>query len=166
MTRTDVMASSRPQTAAAASSRRGPTGVARRLIVLPVLMLLALAIVGPATALAAEEKPTYTTPATTPKETPTYTTPATTPTTTTPATTTTPTSGTSPSKEATSPTTPAGDETSPAKETSPTGTKAKATTLPFTGFDLRWSLAIGLLLLGTGVSIVMVQRRQRHGSGS
>jgi uncharacterized surface anchored protein len=165
MTRTDVMASSRPHTAAAASIGRGHSGIARRLMVLPVLMLLALAIVGPGTALAAEENPTYTTPATTPKETPpTYTTPATTPKETPKEETkTTPTSGTSPSKEATSPTTPAANETSPAKETSPT---TKATTLPFTGFDLRWSLVIGLLLMGAGVSIVLMQRRQRRGSGS
>jgi len=60
--------------------------------------------------------------------------------------------GTSPSKE----------KTSPTKEaTTPTTTSEQ--TLPFTGFDLRWSLAIGVLLIAAGVSIVAVQRRQRGG---
>jgi hypothetical protein len=45
----------------------------------------------------------------------------------------------------------------PAKE-------AKASTLPFTGFDLRWSVAIGLVLMCAGFSIVAVQRRQRRRS--
>jgi hypothetical protein len=38
-------------------------------------------------------------------------------------------------------------------------------TLPFTGFDLRWTIGAGLLLLGMGFSIVTVQRRQRRETG-
>jgi hypothetical protein len=57
------------------------------------------------------------------------------------------------------------EETSPSKEkTSPTKEAATPTaekSLPFTGFDLRWSLAIGIVLIAAGVSIVAVQRRQR-----
>jgi hypothetical protein len=136
MTRTDVMASSRPQTAGAASKRRGLAG-ARRLVIVPVMLLLALALIGPATAVATEPTSGYTTPTTAPKETKT--------------TATTPATGTSPAKESTSPSTTAGNETSP--ETT------KATTLPFTGFDLRWSLGIGVLLILAGFSIVAVQRR-------
>lgn len=68
---------------------------------------------------------------------------------------TTPTSTVAPSKEKTTPT-----------ETAPTATTApeKATTLPFTGFDLRWDVGLGVLLILAGVSIVVLQRRQRrHG---
>jgi hypothetical protein len=33
-----------------------------------------------------------------------------------------------------------------------------------TGFDLRWSVGMGLLLMGAGIAIVAMQRRQRrHG---
>jgi hypothetical protein len=32
-------------------------------------------------------------------------------------------------------------------------------TLPFTGLDLRWVLAAGVLLLGMGLSIRVFQRR-------
>jgi hypothetical protein len=39
-----------------------------------------------------------------------------------------------------------------------------ATTLPFTGLDLRWVIVGGMLLLGTGLSIMYVQRG-RHGTG-
>jgi uncharacterized membrane protein len=125
----------------------------RKLVVLPVALALTMALV-PATALAAEEglsgynKTTTTTTTTT---TPT-TTPATTPTT-----------GTSPSKESSTPTKTTAPETSstePSKGSEPT---AKASTLPFTGFDLRWTIGAGVLLLAMGLSIVMVQRRQRRG---
>jgi uncharacterized surface anchored protein len=78
-----------------------------------------------------------------------------------------PTTGTSPSTEKSTPekTTPAGKE-EPAKTTSTTTPSTstgaeKATTLPFTGLDLRWTVAFGLLLVGAGFSIVVVQRRQR-----
>lgn len=38
---------------------------------------------------------------------------------------------------------------------------AKASTLPFTGFDLRWTVGFGVLLVGVGGSIVLMQRRGR-----
>jgi cytoskeletal protein RodZ len=157
MTRTDVMASSRPHTTRMSIDR---PGVLRRLAVVPAVLLVAMALVGPSTAFAAETSPysqepnkpsTSTTPTTT---TPTATTPATsTPTTTTPAT------ETSPSKESTTPT---ATETSPTKgSTTPEPAKsAKSGTLPFTGFDLRWSIGMGLLLLGAGVSLITLQRRR------
>lgn len=50
------------------------------------------------------------------------------------------------------------------KETATSGTEptattaAKATTLPFTGLDLRWVILGGVLLVGMGMSIVIVQR--------
>ncbi|HEX4188833.1 MAG TPA: hypothetical protein VHY83_13130 [Solirubrobacteraceae bacterium] len=74
-------------------------------------------------------------------------------------------SGTSPSKETTTPekkeTAPTTSTTTPSSSTSPSSEKEKASTLPFTGFDLRWTIGMGLLLLGAGFSIVTVQRR--HG---
>jgi hypothetical protein len=45
-----------------------------------------------------------------------------------------------------------------------TPTTPHATTLPFTGLDLRWVIVAGMLLLGTGLSIMYVQRG-RHGTG-
>jgi uncharacterized membrane protein len=170
MTRTDVVASSRPQTTVGAPSiRRGSPSVSRRLLVLPVALLLAAALVAPTAALAAEgesgstgyaqKPPTPTTPTT--PTTPAATTPATTPTTTTSPT---PTSGTSPSKEANTP----ASGTSPTKTstsgTSPSSETAKS--LPFTGLDLRWTVGVGLLLMGVGFTIVTVQRRQRRDLGS
>jgi hypothetical protein len=38
-------------------------------------------------------------------------------------------------------------------------------TLPFTGFDLRWTIGIGVLLIATGGSIVLVQSRLRRDRG-
>jgi hypothetical protein len=139
MTRTDVMASSRPRTAGAGRMRRGAHGTMRRLAVLPVLLALALAV--PGSALAAEptssgynQKPNV------------------------------PSTGTSPSKESSKPTTSTPSKaTAPASSAAP-ASEAKASTLPFTGFDLRWSVGVGLLLIGAGVSIMAVQRRQRRGS--
>jgi uncharacterized membrane protein len=156
MTRTDVVASSRPQKADAAPSRKGSSSALRKLAVLPVAFALMMAFVLPTGAFAAEEGlSNYNNkPSTTP------TTP-TTPTTSTPATT--PTSGTSPEKAESTPTkTTAPEET--AKEptkTTPTTTSApaKASTLPFTGFDLRWTVGAGVLLLAMGFSIVAAQRR-------
>jgi uncharacterized membrane protein len=149
MTRTDVVASSRPRKATAAPKRKGSPSALRKLVVLPVALALTMALV-PATALAAEEdlsgynKTTTTTTTTTPTTTPSSTTP-------------TPTTGTSPSKE----------ESTPAKTTAPETsstepTAKKASTLPFTGFDLRWTIGAGVLLLAMGLSIVGVQRRQRR----
>ncbi len=153
MTRTDVMVSSRPRTADAAPMTKR-SRLWRGLSVLPAVLLLALAL-APGVALAAEStsgyynsepnKPATTTP-TTPK--------------------TTPATGTLPSKESEKPatTTPA-SETAPAKTSTTPTTTAKSSTLPFTGFDLRWDIAFGLLLMVAGFSIVAVQRRQRRDSG-
>jgi len=141
MTRTDVMASSRPRTVGAAPIRGGSSGIVRRLSVLPVMLLLTLALVVPSAAVAATE--------TTKESTSGYSGYGQTPTT--------PATGTSPSKEESKPTTTTSG-VAPAKE-------EKASTLPFTGFDLRWSLGIGLLLMGAGFTIVAVQRRQRRQSG-
>jgi uncharacterized membrane protein len=168
MTRTDVVASSRPQTTVGAPSiGRGSPSVSRRLLVLPVALLLAAAFVAPTAALAAEgdsgstgyaqKPPTPTTPTT--PTTPAATTPATTPTSPTP------TSGTSPSKEANTP----ASGTSPTKASSTSGTSPSSDTakeLPFTGLDLRWTIGVGLLLMGVGFTIVTMQRRQRRDLGS
>jgi hypothetical protein len=109
-------------------------------VALPIVLLLALALIAPGTAVAAEE------PTSGYNQTPT-----------TPA----PSTGTSPSKEeAPSSTTPS-KEPEPTKSSSPA--KEEAKTLPFTGFDLRWSFGIGLVLMGAGFSIVMMQRRRREG---
>lgn len=153
MTRTDVVASSRPQKADAAPIRKGSSGALRRLLVLPVAFALAMALVMPMTALAAEPGTSgYGSKPTTP---------------TTPAT---PTTGTSPSKESSTPTKTTAPETTksePTTSSEPTATTAekKATTLPFTGFDLRWTIGAGLLLMGMGFSLVTAQRRQRRNSG-
>jgi hypothetical protein len=162
MTRTDVMASSRPRNAHAASTRGRSSRVLRGLSTIPLVLLLTLAF-APGVA-AAEETANYGTPPTTPTTTPTTpTTPATTPTTAA----TTPSTGTLPSKEAEKPaTTTPSTEPSPEKTSStPTTTSpAKSSTLPFTGFDLRWDIGLGLLLLAAGFSIVAMQRRQRRDS--
>jgi len=77
------------------------------------------------------------------------------------------------------PNAPAGSGTSPSKATkkpakavtpattssTPTAKPAKASTLPFTGFDLRWTVGAGLLLVGAGGSIMVMQRRQRRNTG-
>ena len=150
MTRTNNVALDGPHAVGAAPLRKGSSRAARRLLVLP-LVLLAMAFVFPAGALAASTgEAGYGTTAPAPKTT---TTPKTTPTTQT-----SPTSGTSPSKEASTPS----SGVSAAKTTSTSSTK----TLPFTGFDLRWTVGIGLLLVAMGFSIVTVQRRQRRDGGS
>ncbi len=134
MTRTDVMASSRPRTAGAAPIRNGSRAM-RWLTVLPIVLILGMALLVPTSALAASETSGYG------------------------STTPTPTTGTEPNKE----TEPAKETTEPT--TTPTTTTEPAKTLPFTGFDLRWSFAVGLLLMGAGFSIVVVQRRQRRDGG-
>jgi cytoskeletal protein RodZ len=178
MSRIDVVAASRPRKQGVARARTGLRRFWQTLVVVPVVLLLAALLV-PVSALAAEPTSGYSQTAPTPKTTPTSTTPtsttptsttppSTTPTATTPTSTTppTPTSGTSPSKEATTP-----EKTTPAKEAAPTTTTSpsmptsKAAALPFTGLDLRWSIAIGVLLIGLGCSILGVQRRQRGRSG-
>jgi hypothetical protein len=141
MTRTDVMASSRPHTEGAVSMKSGSSGVLRRLSAVSAVLLLAFALAVPAAAIAAE--PTAPTAGYGPNNEPNK-----------------PNTGTSPSKESKTPT----SATTPSSTSTTPTTEAKATTLPFTGFDLRWSLAIGVLLMGAGFSIVAVQRRQRRNS--
>ncbi len=90
-------------------------------------------------------------------------TPSTTTSTPTPSTSTpTPSTGTSPEKtekESSTPTkTTAPETTSTTPTTEPTA--KKASTLPFTGFDLRWTIAGGVLLMAMGFSIVTAQRRR------
>ncbi|HEY4917834.1 MAG TPA: hypothetical protein VIH92_13055 [Solirubrobacteraceae bacterium] len=143
MTRTDVMASSRPRTAGAAPSSRRSTSVARRLSALPVVLLLALALVLPAAA-AAGEKSGYT------QKTPTT------------STKTTPKTGTLPAKESEEPAKAPVAEAEPEKTTSASPTTEKATTLPFTGFDLSWDIGFGVVLIAAGFSILAMQRRQRR----
>jgi hypothetical protein len=171
MTRTDVMASSRPRTVSAAPMRRGSSSFPRGLSLLAAALLSVLALTVPSTA-AAESTAGYGTTTTTTTTAPstsgygqTPTTPTTTPTTTTPSTT--PSTGTLPSKESEKPATTPTSETAPAKTSSTptTATSPKASTLPFTGFDLRWDIGFGLLLMGAGFSIVAMQRRQRRQSG-
>jgi len=173
MTRTDVVASSRPQKAGTAMTRKGSPR-ARKLVALSVAFALMMALVSPAVVFAAEttSTSTYTTPST---GTTTYTAPPTTTTTTTPTTppattnsTPTPTSGTSPEKQSSTPeksTAPESKKEEPAKSTVPATTAKKATSLPFTGFDLRWTVAAGVVLLAMGLSIVTMQRRQRRSNG-
>jgi cytoskeletal protein RodZ len=110
-------------------------------LVLPVALSLAVALVVPTTAFAANSTTGY-------NQTP-------------------PSAGTSPSKEKSAPAKAPAKEVAPATKSSvPTTTKStKASTLPFTGFDLRWTVGIGLLLMGMGFLIVMVQRRQRRSTG-
>jgi len=150
MTRTDVVASSRPQAADAALMRRGPSRAWRRVLML-VALSLAVALMASTTAFAAETTTGYsqTPPPPTTKTTPTSTTP-------------TPTTGTSPSKESSTPTTATAPTTTTTPATTPSPTTAKS--LPFTGFDLRWTVGIGIVLMGMGFSIVTLQRRQRRGT--
>jgi LPXTG-motif cell wall-anchored protein len=168
MTRTDVVASGRPRGEVATRRFAARSRVARACSAL----ILAAGLVTPASALAASEglggytttttTTTTTTPPTTTTTPPTTTTTPTTPTT--PTTTTTPTKGESPSKEtSTTSTTPTPTTTTPGAET-PATTSAKASTsstLPFTGFDLRWSLLVGLALIAAGISLLVIQRRRR-----
>ena len=138
MTRTDVMASSRPRNADAASTgRRGLRGM-RGLLALPLLVLLVLAVLLPSAALAATES------ATEKKQLCTY--------------------NCAPEKnkegEKEKTVTPAPkaqeDEDEPVVEQP----RAEESSLPFTGFDLTWTVLGGLALVGVGASIVVVQRRQ------
>jgi hypothetical protein len=141
MTRTNVMASSRPQTAGTSMTRSGSSRARRRLIILPVMLALAVAPAAPVLAV----EPNYgNSQANKPK----------------------PEShnGTSPSKATKTPTktvSPATTSSTPSTTTQP----AKASTLPFTGFDLRWTVGAGLLLVGAGGSIMVMQRRQRRDTG-
>jgi len=119
------------------SRRRGSL---RRLLVAPVALLLVAALAAPA--MAAEPTSGYTHPTTGKQE-------------------------TLPSKSKTAPQSESKPTTTtPATTTAPaTSAPAKGSTLPFTGFDLRWTVSFGLLLMGAGTAIVMVQRRQRRDGG-
>ena len=72
-----------------------------------------------------------------------------------------PSSEASPSKEST----PAKEAGPATTSVAPTAEAAKARTLPFTGFDLRWLLGAGVLLIAAGLSIMTVQRRQGRNTG-
>jgi hypothetical protein len=140
MTRTDVVASSRPRKAAATNRK----GVLRKLAVLPIALALMTALVVPTSALAASESEALSGYGSKPKAT----------------------HGTSPSKESSTPTKTTAPETSTSEPTSSSEpTASKASTLPFTGFDLRWTVGAGVLLLAMGFSIVTAQRRQRRNTG-
>lgn len=161
MTRSDAPLSRRPQEdRKRRRDERHPH--LRMLLTLPVVLLLAGAPATPALAAGSTSKEGlsgYTHTETTPKTQTTPTTPATTPTT--------PSTSTAPTSTSTSPST-----TTPAKEvepsssthsaTTPKAVAAKAGTLPFTGFDLRWTVGFGLLLLTAGGSIILIQRRARR----
>jgi hypothetical protein len=140
----DFMACDGPTTANAASIGRGRSSrrraMRRGLLALP--LALALMAGGAATALAAEPTSGYSQTQPAPK-----------------------TTTVAPKGEAapTNTSSTASKET-PASSTEPTATTAtKATTLPFTGLDLRWVILAGVLLVGMGMSIVVVQRG-RHGT--
>jgi hypothetical protein len=133
---------------------------------LPVLALvLVISAVCAAPTLAAEGLSGYTHTETSKQETkPTSSTPA-------PTTTPTPTAAqeTKPStssaapSQSTAPATEAAPATSTSTSPSTTASQSRASTLPFTGLDLRWVVGFGLLMLGGGTSIVLAQRRQRRG---
>jgi hypothetical protein len=144
MTRTNVMASSRPQASEQATTKSGSSRARRRLVILPVVLALGLAPV--ASALAAEPAATGYNNSQAKKPTPA--------------------SGTSPSKSTKAPTkTPAKTVAPATTSTTPTATEAKASTLPFTGFDLRWTVGGGQLLIAAGGSIMVMQRRGRRDGG-
>lgn len=143
MTRTDVLTLGRRQQTGTQSTRRGPHRQLvslRRLLVLPVALLLAVAPATPALAASSTSKEGL--------------------------------SGykhTESAKKETLPTT-SKKEPEPTKEVEPTkeaapATSEKASTLPFTGFDLRWTVGFGILLMGAGGSIVLMQRRTRRSGG-
>jgi cell division septation protein DedD len=143
MMRTEGMALNRSHTAGASSidemslrgfARRTRRRFARReLLALPVALAL-LVPVAPVVAQASTGTSGYN------QKPPT-------PTTTTPK----PKKAVEPSKEAT--------KTTPTATVEPTTTPAaKASTLPFTGLDLRWVVGAGLLLLSAGLAIRLGQR--------
>ena len=141
MTRTNVMASSRPQTAGTAATG-GSSRARRRLVILPVVLALGLAPVAPALAGTTNTTSGYGEKAPPPPVTPSAK------------------SGTSPSKS-TKTTSPATASSAPTTTTAP----AKASTLPFTGFNLTWTVGGGLLLIAAGGSIMVMQRRGRRDGG-
>ena len=109
----------------------------RKLTLLPIILLLSMALLAPGSALAASESNTSSGYNQEPNK---------------------PSTGTSPSKETEKPAATTPNETAPTTTTTPETATTK--TLPFTGFDLRWSFGLGLLLMGAGFSIVVLQRRR------
>ena len=145
MTRTNVMASSRPETAAPATTGSGTSRARRRLVILPVVLALAAAPAAPA--LAAEPAATgYGNSGAKKPESK---------------------GGVSPSKSTKTPTTPAKTVEPATTSTTPTTSTepAKASTLPFTGFNLTWTVGGGLLLVCAGGSMMVMQRRGRRDGG-
>jgi len=145
MTRTNVMASSRPETAEPATTGSGTSRARRRLVILPVVLALSLASVAPA--LAAEPATgTYGNSGAKKPESK---------------------GGVSPSKSTKTPTTPAKTVEPATTSTTPTTSTepAKASTLPFTGFNLTWTVGGGLLLVCAGGSMMVMQRRGRRDGG-
>ncbi len=133
MTRTDVVASSRPQTEGRTVG--GSPRAWRRRIALPLALLVAMALLVPTAALAAsgttgEGLSTYNETKTT-------------------------SSAAAEPAAATAPSTAA----APAKEL------PKTSTLPFTGLNLGNVIIVGVLLMGAGFSIVIVQRRRAGNAG-
>lgn len=125
-------------TANVAPTGRGRTR--RRRFVRGLLALpLALALIAPGSAMAAAPTSGYSQTQPAPK---TETTPS-------------PKGEAAPTQTSSTPTT----ETSATGGKEPTATTAtKASTLPFTGLDLRWVILGGVLLVGMGMSIMVVQR--------
>jgi hypothetical protein len=135
------MASSRPRTAGSEQSGIAAWRGRRVLALLAALLMLALTLAAPGVAVAAGTSTEGTSGyKQKPEE---------------------PKTGTSPSKEEKS--TPASKE-EPAASATPS--PAKSGTLPFTGFDLRWTVAVGVVLMAAGFSIVIVQRRGRSRVGA
>ncbi|HTA96589.1 MAG TPA: hypothetical protein VK730_02980 [Solirubrobacteraceae bacterium] len=151
--RNDLTACEGPQQANATSidrarSRRRRT--VRGLLALP----LALMLIAPGAALAAEPTSGYSTPVPAPKTTPA---PA-------PKQETAPTKTSSTPKETPASGTEPANTSEPAKSsTEPTATTA-AKTLPFTGLNLTWIVIGGVLLVAMGASVLYTQRR-RQGAG-
>jgi hypothetical protein len=140
--RIDFMAPG-PSTAKAATdsgrSQRRRT-MRRGLLALPLALVLIVG--GASTAIAAEPTSGYSQTSPAPKTTPT------------------PKGEAAPTKtSSTASKEPTSTSSTPSSSTEPTATTAaKASTLPFTGLDLRWVILAGVLLVGMGMSIVLVQR--------
>jgi hypothetical protein len=146
--RNDFTACDGPQLATAAPSGRSRRRRTLRRGLLALPLALALIVGSTTVALAAESTSGYAKPVPAPK--------------TTPATTPSPKGEAAPTNTSTAPS----KAEAPASSTEPTATTAaKATTLPFTGLDLRWVILAGVLLVGMGMSIVVVQRG-RDGSAN
>jgi cytoskeletal protein RodZ len=152
MTRTDMDA----QDVRRRVSRRG-------LLVLGVALMITAAFAAPA--LASEGLSGYTHTETAKQETkPTSSTTApTTPSTSTPAQETKPSTTSAPPSPSTTPASEPAPAASTSTTPSTTASQSRSSTLPFTGLDLRWVVGFGLLMLGGGASIVLVQRRQSRG---